>query len=246
MSLMFQHMQSVADRMFAVRNMVVTGVALLLVSGCFTAPAPEKVQEPHDLTVHVAVKDEQGRPVKNAVVYAVQKERPAPTDRQAVIVVANGVFLPFVLPVQVGSVITFQNRDRVQHHIYSISAAKRLDIPLKKGKSSRPVKLDKAGLVVLGCAIHDPMVGYVYVLETAHYSVTGPEGTVELAALPYQAIDIRVWHPSMKTSSEAMTKHVVPSGVGRVSIDCVVPHQGRGGQEPQAPASPSRQKKRKT
>jgi plastocyanin len=247
MSMMCQHMRSVVNHIFAVRKTVVTGVALLLVSGCATAPAtaPKKVPEPHDLTVYVTVKDEQGRPLKNAVVYAVQKERPAPTNRKAVIVVANGVFQPFVLPLQVGSLITFQNRDKVQHHIYSISAAKKIDLPLKKGRSSRPVKLDKAGLVVLGCAIHDPMVGYLYVLEAAHYSVTGPEGAIELAALPYQAVDIRVWHPSMKTSTEAMTKHVVPSAQGRVSLDFVVPQQGRTGQGPPSPASPSRQRKRK-
>ena len=243
MSMMCEHMLSVANRFVPVRKTFLTVVVLLLVSGCAVmTPTGKEGPKPRDLTIHVTVKDGQGRPVKDAVVYAVQKERVPPTDRRkTVIVIANTAFQRVVQPVQVGSLITFQNRDRVQHHIYSISAAKKIDAPLKKGASSRPIRLNKAGVVVLGCAIHDPMFGYLYVVETAHFSVTGTEGTAELTGLPLRPIDIRIWHPSMETSSAAITKHAVPSSQGRASFDVVIPLKSRAGQELPSPASPSEQ-----
>ncbi len=244
--MMNQHTVSVTNFFLRLREAVAAGIMLLLVNGCGgtqpPAPAVKATPEPVDMTVHVTVKDEQGRPVKDALVFTVSRERAAPSSGKAVIVVARNAFQPFVLPVQVGTTITFKNRDRVQHHIYSISAAKKIDSLLYRGRSSAPIRLQKAGIVVLGCAIHDRMVGYVYVLESQHFSLTGAEGTAQLASIPYRAVDIRLWHPSMTSTAEEITRRVLPSPEGRVNVEFVVPLRNKAVHS--SPKSPTKQKQR--
>jgi plastocyanin len=258
MSMICQHKPSVADRNVSVRKVAAAGIALFLITACAVKAPPRSARkgpERHDMTVHITVKDEGGRAVKDAVVYAVVKEHPAPTSRNAevrghsktakqhaVIILAKGAFHPVVLPLHVGSRITFRNRDSVQHHIYSISAAKKINILLNKGASSAPVRLNKAGIVVLGCAIDDQMIGYVYAMEYPHFSVTSTEGNAELAGLPPRAIDIRLWHPSMTNSSEEITKRVVPSSEGEVNVEFVIPLPNRAGRGSPPPASRAKER----
>ena len=42
----------------------------------------------------------------------------------------NIAFVPHVLIVPVGSSVTFPNRDKVRHHVYSFSKAKKFDLKL--------------------------------------------------------------------------------------------------------------------
>ncbi len=243
--MMSQHTVSSINLYSRIREAVAAGIMLLLVNGCGgtpPAPAVKTIPEPVDMTVHITVKDEQGRPVKDALVFTVSRERSAPSSGKAVIVVARNAFQPFVLPVQVGTTITFKNRDRVQHHIYSISAAKKIDSLLNRGRSSAPIKLQKTGIVVLGCAIHDRMVGYVYVLDSQHFSLTGSEGTAALAGIPYRAVDIRLWHPSMTSAADEITRRIFPSPDGRVNVEFIVPLRSRAVHSLSPPKSPSKQR----
>ncbi len=247
--MMCRHTLSVANRIFNAAAAVVIGVVLLLASGCPKSPAHKTAAKEGpvrtSMTLLVTVRDERGNPLKDALVYWVHKEpkeHTAPTRQKAVVVIAKSAFHPFVLPAPLGTSIRFTNRDKVLHHIYSISEAKAIDILLNKGASSAPVRLNKAGIVVLGCAIHDRMVGYLYAMEYKHFSLTGAEGTAELAGLPFRAVDIRLWHPSMTTSSEEITKRVSPSPDGRVGVDFVVSLQGTAGHESSPHKSPAVQR----
>ena len=70
------------------------------------------------------------------------------------------------------------NRDNIRHHVYSFSPAKRFELPLYAGVPTQPVLFDKAGVVVLGCNIHDWMIGYIYVSDSPWFGKTGADGTV--------------------------------------------------------------------
>ena len=70
----------------------------------------------------------------------------------------------------------FPNNDTVSHQVYSFSAAKRFQLPLYKGEVHPPVTFDRPGLVVLGCNIHDVMVGYIYVTDAPYFGKTDREG----------------------------------------------------------------------
>lgn len=206
------------------QKLTLTGTLLLSVGAC-------------TMTVHSVVKDDTGKPLKDAVVYAMPAggQRTAPTSRKDAVMVENSTFLPFVLPVQVGTAVSFLNQDEVQHHIYSVSPAKRFDLSLDKDATAGPVALDAAGVVVLGCAIHDKMVGYLFVTETPYFAKTGEEGTADLTGLPRGTYDVYVWHPWMKAPPGAAAKRVVPSPTGDTNLDFVVTLQSRASREPPFP-----------
>ncbi len=70
-------------------------------------------------------------------------------------------FVPHLLVVQAGTEVTFPNSDNVSHHVYSFSPTKPFELPLYKGDVYPPVTFEKAGIVVVGCNIHDSMLGYI-------------------------------------------------------------------------------------
>jgi hypothetical protein len=77
------------------------------------------------------------------------------------------------------------------------------------------VVFDKAGVVVLGCNIHDWMVGYVYVSESPWFAKTGADGTATLS-LPPRAYVVRVWHPQL-VQDEATTRQPLEVGAGQAA-----------------------------
>lgn len=175
------------------------------------------------LSVRSTVHDLTGRPVPDAVVYATPRDKtPAPGwgRAKATVVMENLEFQPRVLPVRVGTGVSFLNRDDIKHQIYSISAAKNFELSANRLSSSAEVVFDKQGAVVLGCALHDRMIGHIYVLETPYFARTGADGTAELEGLPRNdSYTMRVWHPDMKASADAAARRVSGSSGRSVAVD---------------------------
>jgi len=156
------------------------------------------------------VKDERGKPLSDAVVSLTQVGGTAPPPRPASAVMdqQNKTFVPLVLAVPVGTAVTFPNRDNIRHHVYSFSSPKRFELPLYMGTPAAPVLFDKPGVVVLGCNIHDWMVGYIYVSATPHFGKTTDDGMVRLADVAPGAYEARVWHPRMRGEPEKSGKPI--------------------------------------
>ena len=95
--------------------------------------------------------------------------------------------LPRVTVVTVGTPVVFPNSDNVRHQEYSFSPAKRFELPLYSGKPAAPVVFNTAGVVELGCNIHDWMVGYVYVTNDPRFAVSDAQGRLSLDLPPGQA-----------------------------------------------------------
>ena len=165
--------------------------------------------------IAVTVSDEHGKPVADAVVVAVPADgsvRVPAKPRDEVVDQVDKEFLPKVQVVLVGTPITFPNRDSVRHQVYSFSPAKRFELPLYSGVP-QAVVFDKPGVVVLGCNIHDWMIGYVYVSESPYFAKTNGEGKALLADLPPRDYVVRVWHPQLAASEESTRKNVEVSRV---------------------------------
>jgi plastocyanin len=161
--------------------------------------------------VEAIVKDERGKAVADAVVSLTAPGAPAPAPRAtaaAVMDQQNKEFAPLVLAVAVGTPVTFPNRDNIRHHVYSFSSTKRFELPLYIGTPAAPVVFDKPGSVVLGCNIHDWMVGHVYVLATPYFAKTGEDGRARIAELAPATYEARVWHPRLKADPEKTTTPV--------------------------------------
>ncbi|HEY5227178.1 MAG TPA: methylamine utilization protein [Opitutaceae bacterium] len=156
-------------------------------------------------TVRVETKDPGGTPIADAVVYAVPLDAPAvvhPPAEPVAITQKDQEFSPYVTPVVVGTRVVFPNKDNVQHHVYSVSPAKKFEIPLYIGESTATILFDHPGPVTLGCNIHDWMVAYILVLETPYFSKTGADGRADLSGLPAGHYRLEVWHPRLSGKVE--------------------------------------------
>jgi plastocyanin len=161
--------------------------------------------------LHAAVKDQHGKPVADAIVLAVSVDSKAALHARAPADAVDQVdkqFLPYVKAVYVGSKVHFPNKDNIRHQVYSFSAPKQFELPLYAGSEAPPVLFDKPGVVVLGCNIHDWMVGYIYVSETPFFATTGAGGAAILEDLPPGQYLVRVWHPGMEQAEESTVKRM--------------------------------------
>ena len=165
------------------------------------------------------VVDAHGKPVADAVVVAVPGDGnlklPA-RPPQDVVDQVDKEFVPKVQAILVGTAVTFPNRDSVRHQVYSFSPARRFELPLYTGVS-QAVTFDKPGVVILGCNIHDWMVGYVYVSESPYFAKTDAQGKAVLSDLPPRAYVVRVWHPQ-QTGGEEDTRKNIDVSRGRTEV----------------------------
>lgn len=170
--------------------------------------------------IAATVTDQQGRPVADAVLVAVPIDgnMRATRPREDSVDQVDKEFSPRVTIVQVGASITFPNHDDVRHQVYSFSPAKRFELPLYAGVPAQPVVFDKPGVVVLGCNIHDWMVGYIYVSESPFFAKTGKDGKAALTDLSPRAYVVRVWHPQLETSEDVTRKTVDLARDRRVDV----------------------------
>jgi plastocyanin len=160
-------------------------------------------------SLEVLVKDDGGKPAVDVVVSLIEPGAVVmPSKPTAVMDQQNKAFVPHVLPVTAGTSVSFPNRDNIRHHVYSFSAPKRFELPLYIGTPSTPVLFDKPGVVVLGCNIHDWMVGYIYVLATPYFAKTTADGRARFAEVPAGAYEARVWHPRMRGEAEKTGKPI--------------------------------------
>jgi plastocyanin len=111
-------------------------------------------------------------------------------------------FVPGLLPIVVGTTVRFPNHDQIHHHVYSFSRTKTFELPLYKGTDAPPVLFDKAGVVKVGCNIHDWMSGIILVLPTPYFAQTDAEGRFTLADLPHGQYSVVAWHELSKAKPE--------------------------------------------
>jgi plastocyanin len=150
-----------------------------------------------------------GQPVDSAVVTLTPIGRAAAalTPIEATMDQVASEFTPRVLAVPKGSRVRFPNSDRIRHQVYSFSPAKRFELPLYTGTPPNPVVFDSAGIVTVGCNIHDWMKGYIVVVDTPHYALSGADGRVRLDAPPGEYL-LTAWHERLPTVDAAPKRTV--------------------------------------
>jgi len=161
------------------------------------------------------LKSPDGRPIVDAVASfmpaagvsgAVKLDTPREMAQQHI------TFVPHVLLVPVGAVVSFPNRDRVRHHVYSFSPAKRFELKLYGQEQSRTVQFDKAGVVALGCNIHDKMSGYIVVVDTPYAAQSDAAGRVTLTNVPDGAGVLTIWAEGLKAPDNQLVQRITLQG----------------------------------
>lgn len=111
-------------------------------------------------------------------------------------------YSPYVIAVQAGTLVSFPNSDDIRHHVYSFSPAKRFELRLYHGTTAEPVLFDEPGKVVLGCNIHDSMLGYIFVVDTPYFALTDANGEASVNLDAANDWTVRVEHPRSKRAWE--------------------------------------------
>lgn len=172
-------------------------------------------------TLEVLAYQADGRPVADAVV-TLQGPASAPQGAlKADMDQRDQRFAPHVLAVHTGTQVRFPNSDNIRHQVYSFSTTKRFELRLYEGTPAAPLLFDKPGVVVLGCNIHDWMLGYIYVTDDPRFGVSDDQGRVRLADLPAGDYRLTLWHPQLADMQplDGGTVHVPAAGLShRVAL----------------------------
>jgi len=169
-------------------------------------------------SVEVLVLGPDGAPVPEVAVFV---DRPAGATTVTPLAAAtmdqiDTRFVPHMLIVQKGTAVEFPNSDVVAHHVYSFSKPNNFVLPLYKGDAYRPITFEHAGVVILGCNIHDGMLGYIVVVDTDIFGITDAAGRVvlDLGAGATEYV-VNIWSPRIRDDQAALRQVVTnPSQSG--------------------------------
>ncbi|NUS39301.1 MAG: hypothetical protein HOQ02_09805 [Lysobacter sp.] len=171
------------------KQAVAWGVLALLASGASMAAQ-----------LSVAVNDRHGQPVADAVVSLLRRDGGGPHPPAPVahaIDQKDLTFVPYVEVMRPGDSVVFRNSDNTRHHVYSFSPVKTFEFVIAARQAAAPLRIERAGVVAVGCNIHDQMISYLYVSEAPWAAKTDATGRVVFDDLPAGDYDVRVWHPRL-------------------------------------------------
>jgi len=182
---------------------------LILIAGGLSLTAPLAAAP-----LAVRVVDASGRPVRDAVVtlYPAGNAARAPRASGRFVVSQKNIqFHPFLTILPVGADVSFPNFDPTKHHVYSFSPAKRFELKLFARDQSRTVHFEKAGVVALGCNIHDQMSAFIVVTDSAWTARTNGQGIAAFADAPNAPGRLTVWHPYLRAPGGLVQQGVAAS-----------------------------------
>ncbi|MDA8019159.1 MAG: hypothetical protein MPN21_17100 [Thermoanaerobaculia bacterium] len=141
-------------------------------------------------------KDQTGKEFRTALVWFEPEAdvSVAPPDEPFEMITVRKEFQPKVLPVPVGSTVSFPNQDPILHNVFSVSGRNRFDLGLYRGGDAEEKRFEHPGVVRVFCNVHHAMVAYVAVLETPFFSRLGRDGSFRLADVPPGPGRLTVWH----------------------------------------------------
>jgi plastocyanin len=156
----------------------------------------------HSANTLIQIKDGDGQPLKNAIVEVIgpSSTSDVASSEPEIMDQVNKRFLPDLLLIKQGQSVLFPNSDNIRHHVYSFSPAKQFELKLYAGKPKSSVEFEQNGVVIVGCNIHDSMVGSIYVAKNSAM-ITGSDGKINLD-IDLTTDKISVWHPLQQKSPE--------------------------------------------
>jgi plastocyanin len=114
-------------------------------------------------------------------------------------------FVPYVLPVLVGTTVVFPNSDEVRHNVFSPSAAKRFNLGTYPQGVAKQVVFDMPGVVELLCNVHPEMSAYILVIGTPYSATVDRDGSFTLTGLPAGTYTLVAWRPQMTAQPREVT-----------------------------------------
>jgi plastocyanin len=127
-------------------------------------------------------------------------------------------FIPYVLPLVVGTIVDFPNHDTNWHNVYSKGGAKEFDLGLYAPEKSRSATFDKPGVDRILCNVHPNMEAFIVIKEHPYFSAADKGGNYRIDRVPLGKYRVQVWHPQLGIT-EAPAELVRDGEVLEVNFD---------------------------
>jgi plastocyanin len=114
-------------------------------------------------------------------------------------------FVPRVMAFTAGTNLEVQNLDGVYHSAFSVSTAKRFDLPRLEPGRIDTLSFQHAGVVTMHCEIHPDEIGYLVVAPNHAFARPDSVGDFVLPKLPDGQYTLHVWHPRLGELSRTVT-----------------------------------------
>jgi hypothetical protein len=102
-------------------------------------------------------------------------------------------FVPHLLVIPAGSIVSFPNADPFFHNVFSLFNGKRFDLGLYEAGATREVLFSRVGVSYIFCNIHSEMSAVVIALTTPLFARAGEDARAVLRNLPPGEYDLHVW-----------------------------------------------------
>jgi plastocyanin len=106
-------------------------------------------------------------------------------------------FIPYLLPVVVGTTVDFLNHDSVNHNVFSPDGES-YNLGVWAKGDTRSYTFKKAGVYTQLCSIHPEMEGFVVVLPNSLFATTDKAGNFKIANVPDGHYVLRVFSKKLK------------------------------------------------
>ena len=128
-------------------------------------------------------------------------------------------FSPHVVVVLKGTAVDFLNEDTVAHNVYWPAINHDRKLAHNLGTWPKGVKkaftFDNLGDVPLLCNVHPDMSGYIIVVPTPYFALTGADGSFAIKDVPAGQYTLKTWSEEAKPTTQAVT---VGAGTANVNL----------------------------
>lgn len=210
------------------KTLTITTLAIALALAAPLALADAPLLQSISGTVAIVgtkVKTEGAKSEKYVVVYLEKvgdANYPPPSSEPVVLDQRSLVFVPHVLAVQKGTVVSFLNSDTTDHNVFCVDECCKLieDINAKKAKfldlgnfpggEKASHTFNVPGEAVMLCKLHPEMAAYIIVLETPYFTVAEIDEVTQSASftirnVPTGDYTVNVWNKRCESPAQQLT-----------------------------------------
>jgi plastocyanin len=132
-----------------------------------------------------------------------------PPAQHATIDQRNMKFIPQTVVIVRATTVDFLNSDQVSHNVYwpSVGGNKALrhSLTIISPGEKKSFQFDNVGAVQLLCNMHSDMVGYIVVVPTPYFALTGSDGTFTIKDVPPGTYTLKTWSAEGKPTAQTIT-----------------------------------------
>jgi plastocyanin len=121
----------------------------------------------------------------------------------------NMKFVPDILVIMKGTTVDFLNSDQVVHNVYwpSINDNKALkhSMTIVSPGDKKSYQFDNVGAAPIFCNMHPDMAGYIIIVPSPYFALTGNDGTFTIKNVPAGTYTLKTWAADGKLTTQSIT-----------------------------------------